>query len=43
VGFYHPETGERLPAFSAEGVRYPEDVVPLFTVEWTCEGMAEMP
>ncbi len=41
VGFYHPETGERLPAFSAEGERYPEDVVPLFTVAF--EGMAEMP
>jgi hypothetical protein len=33
LGLYHPKTGERLPAFSAEGERYPDHVVPLTTVQ----------
>ena len=33
IGLYDPETGERLPAFSAQGTRYPDDAAPLTTVE----------
>ena len=33
VGIYDPETGERLPAYSADGERYPGDAVPLTTVQ----------
>jgi hypothetical protein len=33
VGLYDPGTGERLPAYSAEGERYPDDAVPLTTVQ----------
>jgi hypothetical protein len=33
VGFYDPETGERLPAYAADGERYPGDAVPLATVQ----------
>jgi hypothetical protein len=33
IGLYDPETGDRLPAFSAQGSRYPDDAVPLTTVE----------
>jgi hypothetical protein len=33
LGLYAPETGERLPAFSAQGNRYPDDAVPLTTLE----------
>ncbi len=33
VGLYDQGTGERLPAYSADGERYPEDVVPLTTVQ----------
>ena len=32
LGFYDPETGERLPAYSGDGERYPDDAVPLTTV-----------
>ena len=33
VGLYNPETGERLPVYSADGERYPDDAVPLTTVQ----------
>jgi hypothetical protein len=33
IGLYDPETGKRLPAFSAQGSRYLDDAVPLTTVE----------
>jgi hypothetical protein len=33
VGLYNPETGERLPAYSADGERYPDDAAPLTTVQ----------
>jgi hypothetical protein len=33
IGLYDPETGERLPAFSAQGNQYPDDAVPLIAVE----------
>jgi hypothetical protein len=33
IGLYDPETEDRLPAFSAQGSRYPDDAVPLITVE----------
>jgi hypothetical protein len=33
VGFYDQETGERVPAYSAEGERYPDDSVPLAMVQ----------
>ena len=33
VGIYDPETGERLPAYSADGERYLDDAVPLTTVQ----------
>ncbi len=33
LGLYDQGTGERLPAYSAEGERYPDDVVPLTTVQ----------
>jgi hypothetical protein len=33
IGLYDPETGERLSAFSAQGQRYPDDAVPLTTLE----------
>lgn len=32
VGLYDPATGERLPAYSDDGGRYPDDAVPLTTV-----------
>jgi hypothetical protein len=32
VGLYDPGTGERLPAYSAGGGRYPDDAVPLTAV-----------
>jgi len=33
LGLYDPETGERLPASSDDGERYPGDAVPLTTVQ----------
>ena len=33
VGLYDPATGERLPAYSAQGERYPDDAVPLADVQ----------
>jgi len=33
VGLYSLETGERLPAFDAQGTRLPADAIPLGTVE----------
>jgi len=33
LGLYALDTGERLPAYSADGERYPDDVVPLTTVQ----------
>jgi hypothetical protein len=33
VGFYDPGTGERLPAYTADGERSPDDAVPLTTVQ----------
>jgi hypothetical protein len=33
VGLYDPETGERLPVYSADGERYPDDAAPLTTVQ----------
>jgi hypothetical protein len=33
VGLYDPEVGLRLPAYSADGERYPEDAAPLTTVQ----------
>jgi hypothetical protein len=32
LGVYDPETGQRLPAYSADGERYPDDALPLTTV-----------
>jgi hypothetical protein len=33
LGLYDPETGERLSVYSADGERYPDDVLPLTTVQ----------
>ena len=33
VGMYLLETGERLPAFDAQGTRFPADAIPLTTLE----------
>jgi len=33
VGLYDPETRERLPAYSADGERYPDDAIPLTEVQ----------
>ncbi len=33
IGLYDPATGERLPAFSAQGSRYSDDAVPLTMVQ----------
>jgi hypothetical protein len=33
VGLYDPATGERLPAYSTQGERYPDDAVPLADVQ----------
>ncbi len=33
VGLYDPATGKRLPAYSADGERYPDDTAPLSTVQ----------
>jgi hypothetical protein len=33
VGLYDPEAGQRLLAYSADGERYPDDAVPLTTVQ----------
>jgi hypothetical protein len=33
VGLYDPKTGERLPVYSADGQRYPDDTLPLTTVQ----------
>jgi len=33
VGLYDPEAGQRLPAYSADGERHPDDAVPLTTVQ----------
>ena len=33
LGLYALDTGERLPAYSADGERYPDDVVPLTRVQ----------
>jgi hypothetical protein len=33
LGLYDQGTGERLPAYSADGERYPDDAVPLTTVQ----------
>jgi len=33
VGLYHPETSERLAAYAADGQRYPDDVLPLTTLQ----------
>jgi hypothetical protein len=34
VGLYDQGTRERLPAYSADGERYPDDAVPLTTVQY---------
>jgi hypothetical protein len=33
VGFYNPQTMERLPAFGANGERFPSDAIPIAKVE----------
>ena len=33
IGFYDPDTGERIPAFSADGQPYPDNAVPLSFLE----------
>jgi hypothetical protein len=33
VGFYNPQTMERLPAFGANGERFPNDAIPIAKVE----------
>ena len=33
LGLYDPQTGQRLPAYSADGERYPDDALPLTTVQ----------
>jgi hypothetical protein len=33
LGLYDPQTGQRLPAYSAGGERYPDDALPLTTVQ----------
>jgi hypothetical protein len=33
LGLYDPHTGQRLPAYSADGERYPDNAVPLTTVQ----------
>jgi hypothetical protein len=33
IGLYDQATGERLPAYSADDEHYPDDVVPLTTVQ----------
>jgi hypothetical protein len=33
VGLYDSQTGQRLPAYSADGGRYPDDALPLTTVQ----------
>jgi hypothetical protein len=33
IGLYDQATGERLPAYSADGEQYPDDAVPLTTVQ----------
>jgi hypothetical protein len=35
VGWYEPDTGERLPVQTAEGTSYPNQVVPLTTITLT--------
>lgn len=34
VGLYDPDTGQRVPAFSSDGARYPEDSVSVLTLTW---------
>jgi hypothetical protein len=33
LGLYDQSTGERVPAYSADGERYPDDAVPVTTVQ----------
>jgi len=35
IGFYNPQTMERLPAFGANGERFPNDAIPVAKVEVT--------
>jgi hypothetical protein len=32
IGIYHPDTGQRLPARTQAGERYPDDLVPLTSI-----------
>jgi len=34
VGLYDPDNGERIPALSPDGTRYPQDSVPVLTLTW---------